>query len=216
MLSFPNVLFVFLLTLFSSCFSCAPVHFSPVCFFFFFFDFWKAVNQVCSCSPFSFCFCLFAIRYTVLPRASFYCCRFFFSFPFFFFGIVFVIFGQEHPFAFKRLAFSICLFVCLIQSFCLFCRILCFFFLSRFLTVFSLQRHLFSLFVVVVVWFRCCCYFALFFSAAYSKRSHLINLRIFTYFHFSFICFFRLFFLWFFFIYILACFCCCSLVFISL
>lgn len=156
------------------------------------------MNQVCSCSPLSFCFCLFSIRYTVLPRASFYCCRFFLFL--FFFGIVFVIPGQERPFAFKRLAFSICLFVWFSLS--VFSVAFCVFFLSRFLTVFSLQRHLFSLFVVVVVWFRCCCYFALFFSAAYSKRSHLINLRIFTYFHFGFICFFRLFFLWFFFIYI--------------
>ena len=75
---------------------------------------------------------------------------FFFLFLFFFFGIVFVIFGQEHPFAFKRLAFSICLFVCLIQSFCLFCRILCFFFCRDF-SLFSLFSVIYSPFLLLLL-----------------------------------------------------------------
>ena len=106
------------------------------------------MNQVCSCSPFSFCFCLFAIRYTVLPRASFYCCRFFF-FSFFFFWNRFCYFWTRAPVCFQEVGFFY-LFVCLIQSFCLFCRILCFFFCRDF-SLFSLFSVIYSPFLLLLL-----------------------------------------------------------------
>lgn len=173
------------------------------------------MNQVCSCSPFSFCFCLFAIRYTVLPRASFYCCRFF-LFLFFFLESFLLFLDKSTRLLSRGWLF---LFVCLFDSvFLSFLSHFVFFFFCRDFSLFSLFSVIYSPFLLLLLLFG---FVVAVISRCFSLL-HTVNEVISLIYAFSRIsilvlfAFSACFFCDFFFIYILACFCCCSLVFISL